>query len=111
MGRKERDADTEFIRDRIAQLREKENISEYELSRRMGHHRTYIQNVVTGKSRLPHTELMELCRIFKITPEQFFSQELENPALFQEIVEEVKGMKEADQHLMLQVARRINHPK
>ena len=111
MGRKEREADTEFIRDRIAQLREKENMSEYELSRKMGHHRTYIQNIVTGKSRLPHTELMELCRIFKITPEQFFSQNIENPALFQQIVDEVKGVQEADQHLMLEVARRINRPR
>ena len=54
---------------------------------------------------------MELCRIFKITPEQFFSQDIENPALFQQIVDEVKGMQEADQHLMLEVARRINRPR
>ncbi len=111
MGKKEKDTDMEFIRDRIAQLREKQNMSEYELSQKMGHHQTYIQNVVTGKSRLPHTELMEICRIFNITPEQFFSKKIENPILVQEIVEEVKGMPEQDQHLMLQVARRINRPK
>ncbi len=104
----DRELDDQFFRNRISQLRVKANLSEYELSRAMGHNRTYIQNIVSGKSRLPHTELLELCRLLKITPEQFFSADIENPALVLELMEEAKKMPDDDIQLVLRIVRRMN---
>ncbi len=42
--------DTKFIRDRITQLRMQKGVSEYKMSYDLGHSRSYIYNISSGKS-------------------------------------------------------------
>ena len=42
--------DTKFIRDRITQLRIQKGVSEYKMSYDLGHSRSYIYNISSGKS-------------------------------------------------------------
>ena len=50
-----REMTVEFIRKRIADLRIQKGVSEYKMSLDLGHSRSYIQNIVSGRS-LPSLE-------------------------------------------------------
>ena len=65
--------DTKFIRDRITQLRIQKGVSEYKMSYDLGHSRSYIYNISSGKSLPPMAEFLEICDYFGITPSQFFN--------------------------------------
>ncbi len=75
--------DTKFIRDRITQLRIQKGVSEYKMSYDLGHSRSYIYNISSGKSLPPMAEFLEICDYFEVTPSQFFNDSTENPALLQ----------------------------
>lgn len=45
--------DTQFVRDRITQLRLKKGVSEYQMSYDLGHSRSYVYNISFGKSLPP----------------------------------------------------------
>ena len=45
--------DTQFVRDRITQLRLKKGVSEYQMSYDLGHSRSYVYNISSGKSLPP----------------------------------------------------------
>ena len=45
--------DTQFIRDRISQLRIQKGVSEYQMSYDLGHSRSYIYNISSGKALPP----------------------------------------------------------
>ena len=42
--------DGNYIRDRISEIRTKKNISEYKMSLDLGHSKSYIQSISSGKS-------------------------------------------------------------
>lgn len=48
--------DTQFVRDRITQLRLKKGVSEYQMSYDLGHSRSYVYNISSGKSLPPMAE-------------------------------------------------------
>lgn len=75
--------DTQFVRDRITQLRLKKGVSEYQMSYDLGHSRSYVYNISSGKSLPPMAEFLQICNYFDITPSQFFDESEENPALLQ----------------------------
>lgn len=64
--------DTQFVRDRITQLRLKKGVSEYQMSYDLGHSRSYVYNISSGKSLPPIAEFLQICNYFDITPSQFF---------------------------------------
>ena len=84
--------DTQFIRDRITQLRIQKGISEYQMSYDLGHSRSYIYNISSGKSLPPMAEFLQICDYFGITPSQFFDDSSENPALLQTAIEELRKL-------------------
>ena len=81
--------DTKFIRDRITQLRLHKGVSEYKMSYDLGHSRSYIYNISSGKSLPPMAEFIEICAYFEITPSQFFDESSDYPLLMQTAIEEL----------------------
>ena len=51
--------DTQFVRDRITQLRLKKGVSEYQMSYDLGHSRSYVYNISSGKSLPPMAEFLK----------------------------------------------------
>lgn len=94
--------DTQFIRDRITQLRLQKGVSEYQMSYDLGHSRSYIYNISSGRSMPPMSEFLQICTYFQITPSDFFDKQIENPALIQEAIQELKKVNADD--LMLTFA-------
>jgi transcriptional regulator with XRE-family HTH domain len=103
--------DTKFIRDRITQLRIQKGVSEYKMSYDLGHSRSYIYNISSGKSLPPMAEFLEICAYFEITPSQFFNDSTENPALLQSAIEELKKLNDDDLMLVISNTRRLNKDK
>lgn len=103
--------DTKFIRDRITQLRIKKGVSEYQMSYDLGHSRSYMYNISSGKSLPPMAEFLEICDYFEISPSQFFNDTSENPALLQTAIEEMKKLNDDDLMLVISNIRRLNKNK
>lgn len=99
--------DGTFIRNRITELRLKKGVSEYQMSYDLGHSRSYIYNISSGKSLPPMTEFLEICNYFCITPSQFFDDSIENPALLQSAIDELRKLNDDDMMLIIGHIRRL----
>ena len=99
--------DTQFVRDRITQLRLKKGVSEYQMSYDLGHSRSYVYNISSGKSLPPMAEFLQICNYFAITPSQFFDESEENPALLQTAIEELRKLNDDDLMLIIGNIRRL----
>ena len=69
----------EYVGDRITQLRLRKDVSEYRMSYDLGHSRSYIYNISSGKCLPPMGEFFAICDYFGITPQEFFDERLGTP--------------------------------
>lgn len=100
--------DNNFIRDRITQLRMIKGVSEYRMSYDLGHSRSYIYNISSGKSLPPMNEFLAICDYFEITPAQFFSENVENPKTLLEFEKGFAKLNDADAQIVLDLINRLN---
>ena len=103
--------DAKFIRDRITQLRMQKSVSEYKMSYDLGHSRSYIYNISSGKSLPPMAEFLEICDYLGVTPSDFINDSTENPILVQSAIEEIKKLDDDDLMLVIGNLRRLNKSK
>ena len=103
--------DAKFIRDRITQLRMQKSVSEYKMSYDLGHSRSYIYNISSGKSLPPMAEFLEICNYLGVPPSGFFNDSNENPILVQSAIEEIKKLDDDDLMLVIGNLRRLNKNK
>lgn len=95
----------DFVRKRITDLRVRKGISEYQLSYDLGHSRSYIYNISSGKCLPPLSELFAICDYFGITPSQFFDDKITQPELVQKALE---GLNKLDDTDLLMILNHIN---
>lgn len=102
--------DITYIRQRITELRLKQDISEYQLSYRLGHSKNYVHNIVAGHSQPSLKELLYLIEALGVTARDFFDEETEfkNPQLAKEIMEGIKEMPDKDLEAVLMMVKRLN---
>lgn len=93
--------DADFIRDRITQLRIQKGVSEYKMSYDLGHSRGYINNISSGKTLPSMTEFLAICDYFDISPVDFFTVEISNPKLRDEVLHSINRLAEDDLRLTL----------
>lgn len=98
----------DFIRQRITELRLRKGVSEYKMSRKLGHSRGYIYNISSGKALPPMKEFIAICDYFGITPEEFFKEDNKYPELIQKILKELQSL--SDEQLLF-ILSTINHIK
>lgn len=99
--------DTKFVRDRITRLRLQKGVSEYKMSYDLGHSRSYVYNISSGKSLPPMAEFLLICDYFDITPEQFFDDSSDNPALLQTAIKELRKLNDDDLVMIIGLIRRL----
>lgn len=97
----------DFVRERITQLRLKKGVSEYQMSYDLGHSRSYVYNISSGKALPPLREFFAICDYFEITPHQFFDDSTQNPELIQRAVEGMKKLNENDMLMLLGIINRM----
>ena len=99
--------DENFIRKRITELRLKKGVSEYRISTDMGHSKSYIQSITSGRAMPSLLEFLYLCEYFGITPRDFFDDGLKNPVLLQKAIDGLKTLNDDDLTLILGNIKRL----
>lgn len=99
--------DENFIRERLTQLRLKKNVSEYKMSLDLGHSKSYIQSIISGRSMPSMSEFLYICDYLDVTPMEFFDESVDNPALISDLVQKASNLADSDLHLLCQMADRM----
>ncbi len=99
--------DSNFIKERITELRLQKGISEYQMSYDLGHSRGYIYNISSGKCLPPMNEFLAICDYFGITPSEFFNENLKNPGLIQKAIDGMEKLSDEDLLLILNLINRL----
>ena len=99
--------DEQFVRERISSLRIQKGVSEYKMSIDLGHSKSYIQSISTGRALPSMTEFLYICEYLGVTPQQFFDEELESPTLVNELLKCAKNMSNENLEILLNVAKRF----
>lgn len=96
-----------FLRKRIEQLRLKKNVSEYQMSYDLGHSRSYINNICSGKALPSMSEFFSICEYFNTTPKDFFDETIENPPLVKQAMSSFRQLSYEDMLLILSNINRL----
>lgn len=100
--------DENYIRDRISEIRTKMNISEYKMSLDLGHSKSYIQSISSGKSLPSLSEFLYICDYLGVTPKEFFDDTITEPTLVNELYNLTKEMSKEDILVLINTAKRLN---
>ena len=76
--------DEVFVRERITELRMKKGISEYKMSLDLGHSKSYIQSISSGRALPSLTEFLYICDYLGISPKDFFDEHKSYSPVFEE---------------------------
>lgn len=98
---------TEDVRARITELRLKKGVSEYQMSYDLGHSKSYVNNITSGKSLPSLSEMFAICDYFGIGIGEFFDGENHAPERIRHAVEELKALDDDDITLALAVIKRL----
>ena len=104
-----RKMDENFIRNRITQLRLKKQVSEYKMSLELGHSKSYIQSISSGRALPSMPEFLYICEYFNITPRDFFDEGNEEPALMQKLFQNAMQLTERDLQLLVDISERLRN--
>ena len=99
--------DTEFVRDRITQLRLQKGVSEYKMSLDMGHSAGYIRSITSGKNLPSMGEFLYMCEYFGITPAEFFDENIPAPLQLKELNSLAGQLPAEDIDALIAVAKRL----
>ena len=101
--------DLQFIRDRISVLRTKKNVSEYRMSTDLGHSKSYMQSISSGRSMPSLGEFLYICEYLCVTPREFFDENIKEPQLVQKLYELTRNMSQEDLGVLISTAERLNN--
>jgi transcriptional regulator with XRE-family HTH domain len=77
----------------------------------LGHNRSYINNISSGKSMPSMVEFFAICDYLGVTPKDFFDDKRENPALTSELETAIQSLDDESAHLILSLINKINNQK
>lgn len=99
---------SDFVRKRITELRIKKGISEYKMSLDLGHSKSYIQSISSGRALPSIPELFYICEYFSISVHDFFDEGIDNPILTNELLHLACNLRNDDLETLLIIARRLS---
>ncbi|HPK15556.1 MAG TPA: helix-turn-helix transcriptional regulator [Clostridia bacterium] len=100
-----------FIRKRITELRIKKGVSEYKMSLGLGHSRSYVQNIVAGRSLPSIEEFLYICEYLNVTPKAFFDDSEAEPILIQKALDGMRGLSDKDLLTLIGLIDRLREGK
>jgi len=99
--------DESFIRNRITELRIQNGVSEYKMSLDMGHSKSYIQSISSGKALPSLSEFLYICEYLHVTPKEFFDTGDSYPQLTHNFYEITRKLPADDIRMLTQLAERM----
>lgn len=100
--------DDNFIRQRMTELRIKKGVSEYKMSTDLGHSKSYIQSISSGRALPSLSEFIFMCEYLGITPRDFFDEENTEPILVRQLCNTVREMPDKDLLALINIAERLS---
>lgn len=100
--------DENFVRQRLTELRIKKGVSEYKMSTDLGHSKSYIQSISSGRALPSLSEFIFMCEYLGITPRDFFDEENAEPILVRQLCNTVRKMPDKDLLALLNIAERLS---
>ena len=100
--------DEQFIRDRITHLRMQKNVSEYKMSLDLGHSKSYIQSIASGRALPSMSEFLYICDYLDVSPKDFFDPELKDPVLLEQAISSMKELSNPNLRLLISIIDRLN---
>lgn len=97
----------DYIRKRITELRIQKGISEYRMSIDLGHSKSYVQSISSGRALPSMSEFLIICEYFGITPIEFFNSEKKELLKIKELHNEAEGLEPCDLDLLISLAKRL----
>lgn len=101
--------DSKFISERISILRTKKNVSEYRMSTDLGHSKSYIQSISSGRSMPSMSEFLYICEYLGVTPKEFFDDSTGEPQLVQKLYKLTRDMSEDNLSILIELAERLSN--
>ncbi|MDO4327425.1 MAG: helix-turn-helix transcriptional regulator [bacterium] len=98
----------DFIRERITELRLKKNVSEHRTSMELGHARSYIHEIVCGRTLPSMAEFLAICDYFEIAPEYFFKEDSSDGVLLSRLDSCTRNLSEQDLSFVVELAERLS---
>ena len=99
--------DDRFVRNRISELRTKKGVSEYKMSLDLGHSKSYIQSISSGKALPSFSEFLFICDYLGVTPMEFFDADTKEPQLVCKLTELAKNLTTDDLAALITMAERL----
>lgn len=99
--------DTDYIVKRITDLRLKKGVAEHRMSLDLGHSRSYMQGISSGRALPSMTEFLAICDYLDVTPKDFFDEGNTNPTLLQATLDKLKSLPESDLLIIYTMAERL----
>lgn len=96
-----------FVRDRISELRTQKNISEYKMSLDLGHSKSYIQSISSGKALPSMCEFFSICEYLGVTPKEFFDPDIVDPVRLHQLNNCAMSLSSEDLDVLIAVAERL----
>lgn len=100
--------DENFIRNRLTQLRMQKEVSEYKMSLDLGHSKSYIQSIVSGRAMPSMSEFLYICEYLGVTLREFFDTDTENPVLLEQVTDALKSLSTSDLALVMELIERLS---
>lgn len=99
--------DNTFVRNRISELRTKKGVSEYKMSLDLGHSKSYIQSISSGKALPSFSEFLYICEYLGVTPKEFFDADSSEPQLVCRLTALAKKLTPEDLTALINMAERL----
>lgn len=99
--------DQDYINKRITELRLKKGVAEHKMSLELGHSRSYVQSISSGRSLPSMAEFLAICEYLNVTPKDFFDNDNPNPPLFRDTIDKLKALPESDLLLILTMINQL----
>ncbi len=84
--------DENYIANRIAALRSLMNVSARDMSLSLGQSPNYINHIENHKAQPSMQMFFYICEYLKVTPKDFFDEDISAPALITELLTEAKRL-------------------
>lgn len=82
----------ENFRARLTKLRMEKNVSARDMSLSMGQSEGYINKIESGHSMPSMEGFFYICDYFRITPKEFFDDNVNYPVLMRELIGDLNGL-------------------
>ena len=96
-----------FVRERITQLRLQKGVSEYKMSLDLGHSKSYIQSISSGKALPSFSEFLYICEYLGVTPKEFFDSDSAEPQMICKLTKLAKALSPEDLSALINMAERL----